>query len=295
MKRTPDTVLAALANEPFRVSRPQEQTVPFVFASPHAGRNYPSTFLAASRLSHLTLRRSEDAYVDELFAGVPELGIPLICAQFPRVYVDANRAATELDETMFEAMPSVEIGLPTPRVTAGLGVVPRVVRDGAEIYREKLAPGEAAERLSRFYRPYHTALAGLVQATLARFGTAVVVDCHSMPSGAAVPDVVLGDRYGASAGSGLVRRAELAFEDGGFATARNMPYAGGYTTVLYGRREQGIHAIQIELNRGLYLDEDRVQHASGFERMRVRLMESVKQLTSIDAASLRPHRPLAAE
>jgi N-formylglutamate amidohydrolase len=289
-----DIALAALACEPFRITRPAVQTVPFVIASPHAGRTYPESFLDASRLTLLALRRSEDAYVDELLAGVESLGAPLLAALFPRVFVDVNRAASELDTSMFEAPLAVDVGLPTQRVAGGLGVIPRIVRDGAEIYRDRLSPTSAEERLRLFYRPYHAALAELVRKTVARFGTAVVIDCHSMPSGPSVPDVVLGDRYGVAAGPDLMRQAELTFEAHGFSTARNIPYAGGHTTFLYGRRAEGIHAIQVEINRGLYLDEDVVRHGPRFEDVRLRLLDSLKALMAVDTSLLRA-RSLAAE
>jgi len=288
-----DRVLAGLVGRPFRVERPARQTAPFVFASPHSGRLYPPSFAAASRLSPLALRRSEDAFVDELFADVVELGAPLIAAEFPRAYVDVNRAASELDGAMFDE--GLNPQAPSARVTAGLGVIPRVVRDGLEIYHGKLSAAEAEERLERLYRPYHAALARLVNETFARFGTAIVIDCHSMPSGPQVPAIVLGDCYGASAAAALLRHAERAFEAGGFSIARNAPYAGGYTTHLYARRETGVHALQIEVNRSLYMDEERIEKTSRFGEIRERLMGALTRLLAFDCSALHPRRPLAAE
>jgi N-formylglutamate amidohydrolase len=290
-----DSVLAGLALKPFRIARPAAQSTPFVFASPHSGRTYPPSFAELSRLAPLTLRRSEDAYADELFAWVTQRGAPLIAALFPRVYVDANRAASELDESMFDGPLTVDVAEPGARVAAGLGVIPRVVRDGAEIYGGKLSPSEAANRLTRFYRPYHAALARLVEETFARFGAVVVIDCHTMPSGPSVPDVVFGDCYGASASPSLLRHAERVFEASGFSTVRNTPYAGGYTTHLYARRERGIHAVQIEVNRGLYLNEDKVEPGPRFEAVRNRLEQALDRLMTFDLEMLRPHRSLAAE
>lgn len=290
-----DAVLAGLLAEPYRIARPEAQSAPFVFASPHSGRHYPPSFAASSRLTPLALRRSEDAYADELFAGVVGLGAPLISARFPRVYIDVNRAASELDAHMFEGPLELEVETQGNRVAAGLGVIPRLVRDGAEIYRSRLPAAEARRRLDGLYRPYHAALAGLVGATQARFGTAVVVDCHSMPSGPSVPAVVFGDCYGASASSSLLRHAELAFEACGFSSVRNAPYAGGYTTHLYARREAGVHALQIEINRGLYLDEDRVERGPRFDEIRDRLSAALARLMEFDVSALRPPRPLAAE
>lgn len=291
-----DPVLAALLAEPFRIVRPGLQTVPFIFASGHSGRRYPESLIAQSRLDPLTLRRSEDAFVDELFSGVAGLGAPLIAAEFPRAYCDVNRAMSELDSAMFDATLRLAIDTPSPRVAAGLGVIPRIVRDGAEIYAGKLSPREAEVRLSGLYRPYHAALAELAAETVKRFGVAVVVDCHSMPSALSVPDIVLGDRYGASAPLLLTGWAENAFVGARFSIARNAPYAGGYTTLLYGRASSGFFGLQIEINRALYLDEDRIQKKTGFESLKKRLTETLARLTAIDPAHLGGRAfPLAAE
>lgn len=290
-----DEVLDGLIAQPFRVERPVRQTSPFIFASPHSGRLYPPSFVASSRLSPLTLRRSEDAFVDELFALVEGLGCPLIAARFPRAYVDANRAPGELDGEMFDAALPLDRDVPSPRVAAGLGVIPRVVRDGIEIYRGKLAASEAEARLSRLYRPYHAALARLVNETFARFGAAVVIDCHSMPSAPSVPHVVFGDCYGTSVVPSLLRHAERAFEANGFSSARNAPYAGGHTTHLYARRDAGIHSLQIEVNRALYLDEEQIEKSARFDEVRGRLTAALARLVAFDLVALRPRRPLAAE
>ncbi len=288
-----DSALAALYLQPFAIQRPATQTVPFVFASPHSGRVYPASFVSQSRLSALSLRRSEDAFVEELFASGTGLGAPLLAANFPRAFVDANRNPAELDAAMFDGDLGVAVEQLSPRVTAGLGVIPRIVRDGAEIYRGKLRPSEAQARLDRLYKPYHAALAGLVEETRSRFGVCVVVDCHSMPSAAAAPDIVLGDRYGMSAATAVIRLAEAAFERQRFAVTRNAPYAGGYTTHIYGRRNQGVHALQIEVNRSLYLDEDRIVRSGDFAKLQTRLGAALRQLTAIDLAHLQPPRTAA--
>ncbi|HJR56660.1 MAG TPA: N-formylglutamate amidohydrolase [Rhizomicrobium sp.] len=289
-----DPDLAGLYARPFRLARPPVQTVPFIFASPHSGRRYPASLTSASRLDSLALRRSEDAFVDELFAEVCELGAPLLAAEFPRAFLDVNRAQGEIDASMFAAPVKVAVDLPSARVAAGLGVIPRIVRDGAEIYRGKLAPGEAQQRLDMLYRPYHQALEMLVAQTLERFGVAVVVDCHSMPSGLSAPDIVLGDRYGASAAPALSRLAEDSFAREGLSVARNVPYAGGHTTMLYGRVAEGCHALQIEISRGLYLDEDRIQKKPSFEKLRLRLTAALVRLTRIDPTLLRGQSELPA-
>ena len=273
-----DPVLECLCAEPVRVIRPARQSIPFVFASPHSGRLYPASFVERSRLNPTTLRRSEDAFVDELFSAVVALGAPLILARFPRAYLDANRAPAELDAAMFEGALPMTIDRASPRVHAGLGIIPRVVREGVEIYREKLTAREAAERIATFYRPYHAALDRLVAETRARFGFAIVIDCHSMPSAAAAPDVVLGDRLGLAAAAEVTAAAEFAFAGAGFRIARNAPYAGGHTTQLHGRPGAGTHALQVEINRGLYLDEERVERGAHFAEIRRRISSALRDL-----------------
>src|SRR6201996_913508 len=266
---------------PFRLDRPAQPSVPFLFASPHSGRSYPASLLENTRLDATTLRRSEDAFVDELFAGVVTLDAPLLAAQFPRAFLDVNRSSTELDAGMFAAPLKVPVDAPSPRVSAGLGVIPRIVRDGAEIYRGKLDTSEAETRISQLYRPYHQALAALIDETRARFGVAVLIDCHSMPSALSVPDIVLGDRYGASAAPALTGRAEAAFAREGVSVARNTPYAGGHTTALYGKKARGCHALQIEINRALYLDEERITKRPSFEAVKTRLFRAICVITAI--------------
>jgi N-formylglutamate deformylase len=250
-RKEQDPVLQDLIAEPVRVLRKQRQRVPFVFASPHSGRLYPPSFAERSRLGPMALRRSEDAYVEELFDSVLELGAPMLVARFPRAYVDANRAPTELDPAMFEGVLPVTVDRGSPRVQAGLGIIPRVVREGVEIYRARLPVREAEFRIRHFYRPYHQQLARLVETTRDTFGLAIVIDCHSMPSAAASPDVVIGDRLGLSAVCDVAAAAEQAFAGAGFSIARNTPYAGGHTIHVYGRPADRVHALQIEINRGL--------------------------------------------
>ncbi|HEY5337026.1 MAG TPA: N-formylglutamate amidohydrolase [Rhizomicrobium sp.] len=282
-----DPTLAALYARGFDVILPKRQSVPFVFASPHSGRLYPHSFVNGSALNALTLRRSEDAFVDELFSCVAGLGAPMIAARFPRAFLDVNRAPGELDPVMFDGLLPMPVDPASVRVNSGLGVIPRIVRDGAEIYRGKVAVAEAQERMARLYKPYHAALSSMLEETRTRFGTAVLIDCHSMPSAAAIPDVVLGDRYGMSAAHGLMRRAERAFELRGFSVARNTPYAGGYSTHLHGRPMLGVHALQIEINRALYLDEDRIEPNAKFPDVAARIADALRDLTAIDTAQLR--------
>jgi N-formylglutamate deformylase len=290
-----DHELTALYARPFRLARPEKQSVPFLFASPHSGRRYPALLAGASRLDPLSLRRSEDAFVDELFAEVTGLGAPLLAAEFPRVFLDVNRGMGELDAAMFDGRLAMAVdATPSPRVVAGLGVIPRIVRDGADIYRGRLKPAEAAERLARLYHPWHAALAAMVEETRARFGVAVVVDCHSMPSALGAPDIVLGDRYGAAASPLLSRLAEDAFAREGLSVARNAPYAGGHTTALYGRPHEGVHGLQIEINRRLYLDEEQIVKKPGFETLRLKILAALTRLTGIAPSLLIPASDLPA-
>jgi N-formylglutamate deformylase len=291
----PDLVLESLKAEPARAVRPARHSVPFVFASPHSGRLYPPSFIERSRLNSTSLRRSEDAFVDELFASVVELGAPLLLARFPRAYLDANRAPAELDAGMFEDTLPFQIDRGSPRVQAGLGIIPRVVREGVEIYRQKLSARDAEERIQHFYRPYHALLERVLAQTRARFGLAIVVDCHSMPSAAAAPDIVLGDRLGLAASPRLTYAAECAFAAQGFRVARNTPYAGGHTVQLYGRPDKATHALQIEINRALYLDEERVERRASFAEVRRRLSLALRDLMAFTLPIESGAVPLAAE
>lgn len=259
-----DPDIKALMARPFTILEPTNWSSPYLFTSPHSGNVYAPSFVGASRLEGLALRRSEDAFVDELFGIVPRHGARLLAARFPRAYVDVNRDVSEIDPGMFESGPSRPLGRKSARVSAGLGVIPKVVRDGEEIYDKPLPIGEAAFRLEAFYRPYHSALASLLAETKERFGMAVLVDCHSMPPVANGHDIVIGDRHGNACSPELSDRIEAALNKVGFSVARNNPYAGGYTTSHYSDPARRIHAVQIEVNRGLYLVEKRMQKSAGF-------------------------------
>jgi N-formylglutamate amidohydrolase len=247
----------------FEMRRPQRCTVPLVLASPHSGAEYPDEFLAVSRLDPLTLRRSEDSFVDEIFASAPELGAPLVAARFPRAYLDVNREPWELDPTMFsDALPNY-INIRSPRVRMGLGTIARVVASGEEIYARKLRFAEARIRVERLYHPYHQALRNLVLDTEAAFGGCLLIDCHSMPSAASEAggqgpaDIVLGDCHGTACAPEIIEAARSFLMRRSFAVSLNTPYAGGYTTAHYGNPRRNRHALQIEINRALYMDERR--------------------------------------
>ncbi len=269
--------LRHLSDAPHVVLRPAEQRLPFIFASPHSGRMYPSNFVKASRLPLHALRRSEDSYVDEIFASAAELGAPLLSANFPRAYIDPNREPYELDPAMFQDPLPAYVNTRSLRVAGGLGTLARVVSDGALIYNTKLKFSEAERRINRFYLPYHTQLAALIAETKERFGFAVLIDCHSMPSiggpmddddGLSRADIVLGDRFGTACAPSLTRACERALRDLGLATVRNIPYAGGYTTDHYGRPGKHVHAIQIEINRALYMNEATLERNEGLIQLR---------------------------
>ncbi|HEV2673635.1 MAG TPA: N-formylglutamate amidohydrolase [Aliidongia sp.] len=259
----PAAVLPTAA-QPFEILPPTAARRPLVVASPHSGDHYPAEFLAASRLDALTLRKSEDCFVDEICALAPSLGAPLLRALFPRAFVDCNREPWELDPLMFEdALPDF-VNRQSPRVAVGLGTIARLVADGEAIYRHKLRFADAEARIAAFYRPYHAALGALIDETVAEFGACVLVDAHSMPSIGAGPgpararrrvDIVLGDRMGSACHPLVIETAELVLRDRGYQVIRNTPYAGGFTTRHYGRPDDGRHALQIELNRALYMDE----------------------------------------
>jgi N-formylglutamate amidohydrolase len=276
---------------PFLLIEPLRRTAPLIFASPHSGRRYPAELLADARVSLISLRRSEDTYVDELFAGAAAHGAAVLSATIARAYVDLNRDPGELDPDMFEERPPPSVHLSSARVQAGLGAIPRVSGDGQNIYRRKLALTEAERRIATVHRPYHAMLQSLVAATHEAFGCAVLVDCHSMPSsarGAHAPDIVLGDRFGASCHPSVTALAEATLRRLGYRVARNAPFAGCHTTQTYGRPALGTHALQIEINRALYIDERTLERTNGYVRVRA---DMTRLAEALSAATL--HKSLA--
>jgi len=278
------------------VLAPVEQTKPLVFASPHSGRDYPGEFVAASRLDPLALRRSEDAFIDQVFDSAPSHGAPLLRAHFPRVYVDPNREPYELDPAMFDGTVPDFVNAASPRVAAGLGTVARVVTNGEEVYAGKLVFEEVRQRIQTHYFPYHEALKALVDSTRDRFGGCLLIDCHSMPSvggpmdsdpGLKRVDMVLGDRFSTSCAPSVTDFVERTLEKMGYTVRRNLPYAGGFTTAHYGRPREGLHALQIELNRGLYMDEDAVAPTAGLGRLARHMSELIDALSKIQPRTLR--------
>lgn len=272
---------------PFEVRAGAVQRVPFVFNSPHSGRFYPERFLAMTRLDEHTIRRSEDCYVDELFGGAVGLGAPLLAAHFPRAYIDVNREPWELDPRMFhEPVPSFA-NIRSPRVAGGLGTVPKLVGEGLDIYPSRLPLSEALSRIDTIYKPYHDALKRLITRTHARFGFAVLIDCHSMPASIRVgeaglrPDFIIGDRFGVSAAAEVTERAIGLLVSMGYTVAHNKPYAGGFITEHYGRPMRRLHALQIEINRGLYMNERTFQKSPGFDALAEDLRQFCANLMSM--------------
>ena len=286
-----------MSRAPYVLTLPERVGTAAVFASPHSGRDYPWEFIRESALDEHTIRSSEDAFVDRLFASAPDHGAPMLAASMPRAYVDLNRNADELD-------PALIVGVRqtghNPRISSGLGVIPRVVANGREIRDGKIPLSEAAQRLEGFYYPYHERLKALMDASHALFGQAVLFDCHSMPHDAlaatshsfdAKPEIVLGDRFGAGAAPGLIAAVEAAFREAGFRTSRNVPFAGAYVVQTYGRPIHGHHAIQIEIDRSLYMNEAEIEPRADFDDF-VRVLDGViGRLTELCRQDLR----LAAE
>ncbi|AEQ52712.1 N-formylglutamate amidohydrolase [Pelagibacterium halotolerans B2] len=283
----------------FETVRPRRQVAPIIVNSSHSGRDYPERFLKLSRLNEMAIRQSEDAWVDEIFLRAPHMGLPLLRANFPRAYLDVNREPYELDPKMFREPLPEHFNTNSPRIAAGLGTIARIVSENRPIYRERLALEDALMRIEGIYKPYHKTLQTLLSETLGHFGVAVLIDCHSMPrlnrgNDRTAPDVVLGDRYGTTCAPVLIDTVEAVFAGAGLKVARNRPYAGGHTIRAYGRPQYGIHAIQIEFSRHLYMHEITLQKHQGFSAMQKLAETLLATLVRFDAVSL-ARTQLAAE
>ncbi len=286
-----------MLNAPYVLDMPAKRTSCVVFCSPHSGRDYPDALLNRTVLSKNVIRSSEDAFVDQLFAAAADHGAPLISATLPRAYLDLNRSAEELDPALIQG---ARRHGHNPRVASGLGVIPRVVANGRAIYRGKLTMDEARLRIDTCWRPYHARIKSLLAESHDAFGQAILIDCHSMPHEAVAmasnskskrPEVVLGDRFGASASADVVDQIESAFASAGLNVARNAPFAGAYVTQTYGRPGRHQHAIQIEIDRSLYMDETTVEPNENFSEIQDILREVIQDIAGIGGQPLR----LAAE
>jgi N-formylglutamate deformylase len=274
-------------NPAFEALEPAEPLAPVVFNSPHSGRVYPPQFLDQVRLDLPTLRRSEDTDVDALFEGVVERGMPLMRAHFPRSLVDVNREPYELDPRMFDGRLPTFANTRSMRVAGGLGTIPRVVGEAQEIYARRIAIDEALTRIDVLYKPYHRALRRLIAATHRAFGEVLLVDCHSMPSMAPIredrprADMVIGDRYGTSCAPAVTDLIEGVLKARGYHVVRNKPYAGGFITEHYGQPQTGMQAVQIEINRAIYMDERSYRRTVHFPRLQADLMVLAEALARL--------------
>ncbi|WP_295854327.1 N-formylglutamate amidohydrolase [Tardiphaga sp.] len=284
---------------PFEIVEPAQWRAPIIFNSPHSGSVYPAEFLSASRIDVVALRRSEDSFMDELIVGLSDRGFPVMRVHFPRSYVDVNREPYELDPRMFTGRLPSFANTRSMRVAGGLGTIPRVVGDGQEIYRERLDVDDALARIETLYKPYHRGLRRLINKAHQAFGTAIVVDCHSMPSIGISrdeprrPDVVIGDRYGTSCAGVLVDVVESTFGRLGYSLGRNKPYAGGFITEHYGNPASGLHAIQIELNRAIYMDERRRERTARFDQIAADFTVLADALAAVPLTELGPFQAAA--
>jgi N-formylglutamate amidohydrolase len=271
---------------PFRLLVPERPFAPVIFTSAHSGRAYSADLMIGVRLCPLSLRRSEDCFVDELFSSAPANGAALLAANFPRAFCDANREAWELDPAMFAERLPDWVNTTSSRVSAGLGTIAKVVASGETIYSEKLSFAEAERRIFTYWRPFHDTLARLIHDIRSRFGYCLVIDCHSMPSngqgkrpGGRAVDFVLGDLHGSACASRVTRAAEALLTTKGYLVRRNDPYAGGFITRHYGRPAEDIHVLQIEIARALYMNEARIERLPDFPLVQQQISELVAALT----------------
>ena len=284
---------------PVKIIRPDKWRVPFVFSSPHSGQNYPKKFIESSTLNFIKLRQSEDFLVDELFSGAPVYGSPLICAEFPRAYCDANREAFELDPHMYRTPLPDYVTTTSPRLANGIGTIPKVVGAGQEIYNRKLDFEEAQRRIRECYFPYHHALRQLLDEGRKIFGYIYLIDCHSMPTASPLscakrsalgpprPDIILGNRYGTSCEPGLFNSVLSRLKNYGYQIGQNTPYAGGFITAHYGKPNQNIHALQIEINRALYMDQKELRLNAGFDILKEAITSFIRDMSEDHSSLLR--------
>ena len=283
---------------------PSVAALPVLVTSPHSGAFYPADFLAAAHLDDHAIRQSEDMFVGDLFTEAAGKGVRVLEAVYPRAYVDLNRGAYELEPALFDGQLPAHVDSKSPRAGSGLGTVPRLVAENKPIYNRKLQYAEAETRIETIYRPFHRRLAELLDDMHQAYGMAVLLDAHSMPSqaarashhlpasGAPEIDFVLGNRHGRSCHAGLTNWLRDFLTSQGYRVALNKPYAGGFITEHYGRPAKGIHALQIEINRAIYMDEKTYRKHEGFERLRalfsLMLTEIASNLPALPTPSQSP-------
>lgn len=276
-----------MIDECYILKEPEVQTTSMVFNSPHSGRSYSESFLKNSLLKKPEIRASEDAYVDDLFSSVTEFGAPLLTAVAPRAFVDLNRQADELDSAIIQG---VNKNILNSRVLSGLGVIPRIVSKGNNIQSGKMTIEQANLRLDKSYFPYHYKLKKLLDQTKLEFGKVILIDCHSMPmrsthslrsSDGKSPNIVLGNRFGSSCSSDIMEQIKNSFEDAGFRVSQNIPFSGAYILKNYGRPLINQHAIQIEIDRGLYLNEKLVEKSDKYYDLKYKLKTVIRDIVSI--------------
>ncbi|WP_106746818.1 N-formylglutamate amidohydrolase [Yoonia maritima] len=270
--------------------RPAVRSTSVVFASPHSGRDYTSAFLNVAELDATEIRSSEDAFIDQLYDEAPNFGAPFINALAPRAFVDLNRGPDELDPALIEG---VHRKPHNPRIASGLGVIPRVVANGRHIYRGKISLSDAHNRIANYWRPYHDQLQTLMDESNRAYGESILIDCHSMPHEALMtmnlqnaprPDIVLGDRFGSTASAGIMDRVEAAFVDVGLRVARNAPFAGAYIVQKYGRPSKSQHAIQVEMDRALYMNEQTLEPNADFASFKSLIRAATASIAEIGVA-----------
>ena len=276
----------SLETKSYRLIEPVALLSGIVIGSPHSGRNYLSSVKEQSILDPITLRSSEDAFVDELMDFAPALGIPLICSEIPRAFVDLNRGRDELDPAIIEG---IKPNRQNPRVISGLGVIPRVVANGKEIYSGKLSKEAAIERLENFWDPYHSKLAELLDRARQQFGYSILIDTHSMPHEAILnasssfrtSQIVLGDRYGATCAPEIINDLIKLISKNGLRASRNIPFSGAYIVQKYGSPGLNRHAIQLEIDRSIYMNESKIQKLEKFHKLKNKLQNIMRDFSQI--------------
>ena len=268
------------------IVEPATLTSGVVFALPHSGRDYGVSFLNQSILDSISIRSSEDAFLDQLIDGIEKYGAPKIVANAPRAFIDLNRSTDELDPALISG---IKNNIRNPRISSGLGVIPRVVSHGKEIYRGKLSLEQAQSRIEYYWKPYHKDLSTLLKRAQSIYGQSLLIDMHSMPHEAvstqssfiSAPEIVVGDRFGMSSDPEFTNLIVSILKQHGFRVAKNTPFAGAFITKHHGKIKERTHAIQLEIDRSLYMDEERILPNSGFEKLKSKLFPALIQISSL--------------